>query len=149
MRKFVESQIQIRATPEVILNAFLEADQLKQWWGVTQSFIQKKDGGMYILTWQTSEEGIKYISTGRIKLYDRRSHLHLEDLMYLNYEKPFLGPFTLRYTVTEQENGYTLVNIRQDGFGKSEEYDWYYKAVEDGWPEALILLKEFLEDHPL
>lgn len=144
MKRFVESSIRIKASVDEILNALLEEEHLKAWWGVNSSLIEKKDGGIYCVTWLKSEHGIKFISTGRIKLYDRHSHLHLEDLIYINSERPIMGPFTLQYNI-EAENNYCNLNVRQGGFEKGAEHEWYYKAVMDGWPEALIMLKGYLE----
>jgi hypothetical protein len=107
VKRRITSEIRIKAKAKVILEALLKLEHLKQWWGVDSCFIQPKDGGLYCLTWLRSIDGIKFISTGRIGLYNPRSHLHLE------------------------EGG--------------ELWDWYYKAVSDGWPEALIILKKYLE----
>lgn len=144
MKRYVESSIRIRATVQEILDALLEEKHLKAWWGVDASLIEKKDGGMYCITWLKSEYGVKFISTGRIKLYDRHSHLHLEDMIYINSERPILGPFTLQYDI-EKQNNYCILNVKQGGFEKSDMHEWYYKAVMNGWPEALIMLKGYLE----
>lgn len=144
MKKFVESEIRIKANVTQILNALLELKHLKNWWGVDDAHIEKKDGGTYTITWLKSESGIKFISTGRIKLYDRTSHLHLEDMIYINSEKPILGPFTIQYNVTEKSS-YSILSVRQGGFEKGPKHEWYYNAVLDGWPEALIMLKNYLE----
>ena len=144
MKLFVESQIRIRATSQRILTALTELDDLRNWWGVDSVFIQKKDGGLYTLTWLRSKDGIKFISTGRIRFYDRRTLLHIEDLLYINSEKPILGPFTLFYDI-EEHNQYSILKVKQGGFDKGPEHEWYHKAVQDGWPQALVMLKTYLE----
>lgn len=146
MQKKVISEIRINAEAKVILEAFLNLEHLKSWWGVDSCFIQPKDSGLYCLTWLKSIDGIKFISSGRIKLYNPRSHLHIEDMLYINSEKPILGPFTLNIDVEEKSN-YSILKIIQGGFikGGGEIWDWYYKAVSDGWPEALIIIKKYLE----
>jgi len=147
MQKRVISEIRINAKAKVILEAFLHLEHLKSWWGVDSCFIQPKDSGLYCLTWLKSTEGIKFISSGRIKLYNPRSHLHIEDMLYINSEKPILGPFTLNIDVEEKYN-HSILRIIQGGFikGGGEIWDWYYKAVTDGWPEALIIIKKYLEE---
>ncbi len=146
MKKRVTSQIRIQAKAKVILEALLKLEHLKAWWGVDSCFIEPKDGGLYCLTWLKSIDGIKFISTGRIKLYNHRSHLHLEDMLYINSEKPILGPFTINFDVEESDN-YATLTVIQNGFIKEgcELWDWYYQAVADGWPEALVSLKKYLE----
>lgn len=144
MKLFVESEIRIRATSKKILKALMDIEDLKNWWGVDSAFVEKKDGGLYALTWLRSKDGIKFISTGRIRYYDRRTLLHLEDLLYFNSEKPILGPFTINYDI-EEHNNYSILKVKQGGFNKGEHHDWYYKAVSDGWPQALVMLKTYLE----
>ena len=144
MKRFVQSEIRIKANTSEILDALLTIKHLKQWWGVDSGLIQKKDGGLYTLTWLRSKDGIKFISSGRIKLYNRRSHLHLEDMVYINSEKPIIGPCQLRFDIEEKSN-YSILKVVQTGFQKGKIWDWYYQAVSDGWPEALIMLKKYLE----
>jgi len=144
MQKFVTSEIRLRADASTILNCLLDLKHLKAWWGVDSCFIEPKDGGLYALTWLRTFEGIKFISTGRIKFYNPRTHLHLEDMLYINSEKPILGPFTINYDI-EEKNGYSTLRVRQGGFQKGGEWDWYYQAVLDGWPQALVMLKTYIE----
>lgn len=144
MMKFVESEIRIRSNPERILEALLDPEQLKLWWAVDDAFIQKKDGGLYTLVWMKTEAGMKFISTGKIKLFNFRSHLELEDMMYLNSEKPIIGPCSIRYDVVAKSN-YSMLKVKQSGFKKGKDWNWYYKAVTDGWPQALVFLKKYLE----
>jgi len=146
MKRYVLSEIRINAKAPVIIDALVDYKHLKEWWGVDSAFIQKKDGGLYCLTWLRSVDGIKFISTGRINLLNSRSHLHLEDMLYINSERPILGPFTIMFDVEEHEN-YSMLRVRQNGFekGNNDNWEWYYKAVTDGWPEALIMLKKYIE----
>ncbi len=146
MKQYIDSQIKIKTTIPKIMAALTEIPLLKEWWGISSGYIEKKDNGLYTLTWNASEEGIKYISTGRIYLYNKRSHLYLHDLLYLNGNKPILGPFKIEYDLSPTVNNTILVRVKQTGFKKeSIDQEWYYEAVKSGWPQALIMLKEFLE----
>ena len=127
------------------MDALLDMEALKAWWGVDSVLIEKKDGGLYCLTWLKSEHGIKFISTGRIKLYDRNSHLYLEDMVYINSERPILGPFNIEFSITPALDGYYNLSVKQGGFEKGQKHAWYYEAVSQGWPEALLMLKTYLE----
>ena len=144
MKRSVTTQVRIRRNAEDIIDALIDIDKLKIWFGVHSGFIQKKDGGLYTITWMHSDEGIKFISTGRINLYNYRSHLYLEDMLYLNYEKPILGPFSIKYDV-EQFDKYSILTVVQNGYEKGELWDWYYNATVDGWGQALAMLKAYLE----
>lgn len=142
--KKVTVTIQIATTPENVIKAFTEPDMLKAWWGVEKSLIQKKNGGLYILAWRVTENGMGYISSGIIKNYDPRSVLEITNFIYLNPEKPFLGPMQLTVSATAN-NGLTAVYLCQDGYQEGDDWDWYYHAVVDAWPKVLQELKIYLE----
>ena len=145
MKRSVLSEIRIRAKSEEIIAALIDSDKLKEWWGIDSAFIEKKDGGLYTTTWMRTTEGIKFISSGRIRLYNRLSHLYLEDMIYINSERQvILGPFTIKYDI-EQESDYCILKVKQNNIAKDPDLDWYYKAVMDGWPQALMMLKIYLE----
>ncbi len=145
MKRFILSEIRIRSQSIEIIDALINLNKLKQWWGVDGGIIEPKDGGIYCTTWLKSNHGVKFVSTGRIKLLDKNSYLHLEDMIYINSEKGILGPYNIQYTV-EQHKQYTILTVKQSGFKKEEKEAWYYEAVEKGWPEALVMLKKYLEN---
>ncbi len=146
MKRQIVSSAMINKKASAIIEALLDADQLKEWWGVSSSFIQKKDGGLYALTWIKSETGIKFIQTSKIHLLNIRSHLHLEDVLYINAEKGIIGPFTIKFDI-EEFNTDSTVTITQSGFVKGKEQEWYYNLMLDSWPQVLFFLKEYLELH--
>jgi len=143
MRK-VEVAIDIATQPEEVIKAFVEDDMLRDWWKTERTFIEKKVGGVYTLTWNISEHGFGYVSTGIISQYVPNSTLVIENLVYLNPSKPLLGPMTLTILATE-ESGQTTLYLSQDGYRDGADWDWYYEAVNQAWPEVVQTLKEYLE----
>ena len=97
MKRFILSDIRIRSQANEIIDALIDLSKLKQWWGVDGGIIESKDGGIYCTTWLKSNHGVKFVSTGRIKLLDRNAYLHLEDMIYINSEKGILGPYNIQY----------------------------------------------------
>ena len=145
MKRSILSEIRINAKPEEIIAALIDSDKLKEWWGVDSALIEKKDGGIYTITWMRTTEGVKFVSSGRIRLYNRLSHLYLEDMIYINSERQvILGPFTIKYDV-EKRSEYCILKVNQNGIAKDRDLDWYYNAVVDGWPQALMMLKIYIE----
>ncbi len=145
MKRFILSSIRIRSQASQIIDALINLDKLKQWWGVDGGIIEPKDGGIYCTTWLKSNHGVKFVSTGRIKLLDKNAYLHLEDMIYINSEKGILGPYDIQYDLESSET-YCLLSVKQSGFKKLKSELWYYEAVEKGWPEALVMLKKYLEN---
>lgn len=88
----VEVRIKIKTSPEQVIKAFTDPKMLKDWWQVEKTLIQKKVGGLYTLTWQVTKQGFGYVSSGIIKSYQKDKEIIIDNFVYLNPEKPFLGP---------------------------------------------------------
>ena len=143
MRK-VEATVCIHTTPENIISAFTDPNMLQDWWGVERTLIETKPGGVYTLAWQISDKGFGYVSSGTIKAYQPDRLFAVENMVYMNPEKPFLGPMS--FTVTANPIGETTeVYICQEGYQTGEVWDWYYEAVKSAWPAVLQTLKVYLE----
>ena len=140
----VQASIEINVAPERALDAFTEFNLLKDWWGVERALIEKRDGGVYTLAWGITDAGFKYISSGVIHSYKPGDHLEVANLVYLNAEKPHLGPMSLLIRVKPHKKG-TLLDLTQDGYQSGETWDWYYEAVKTAWPAVLVELKKYLE----
>ena len=143
MRK-VEATIEIDVKPEIAIRAFTDFDKLKGWWEVERAFIEKKEGGAYVLAWQVSDTGFRYVSTGIISRYIPGALIEIGNLVYLNPEKPLLGSMTLTIKATPM-NGKTSLYLCQDGYQTGPDWDWYYEAVKKAWPMVLVMLKNYLE----
>ncbi|MEM7087826.1 MAG: SRPBCC domain-containing protein [Bacteroidota bacterium] len=144
MRK-VEVAIAIKSSPEQIISAFTDQKMLQAWWDVEQSLVEKRIGGFYTLTWNVSDKGFGYVSTGLVKAYQPNKLLIVDNLIYLNPEKPFLGPLTLHIEVEASEDT-TQLYLKQEGYQSGEDWDWYYEAVTKAWPIVLESLKDYLEN---
>lgn len=142
----VKSNIEIAVAPEKVILAFTDAELLKGWWGVERSLIDPKPGGIYTIAWGISEQGIKYVSSGIIKEYDPAGLLYIENYIYLNPEKNFLGPHELEIKAVAKDNG-CWVYLRQGPYPENinADWEWFYQAVLGAWPKVLPELKKFLE----
>lgn len=140
----MEVTIDIQTTPEAIISAFIEPNMLNDWWGVERTRIDKKPGGLYTLAWNISDKGFGFVSTGIIKDYQPGKELIIDNLVYLNPDKPFLGPMKLTIRVKEKSK-LTELYLCQDGYQSGSDWDWYYDAVKQAWPNVLKGLKDYLE----
>jgi hypothetical protein len=141
----VETALSIKTKPQVILDAFLKADLLKEWWGVERCLVEPEIGGVYTLAWGISDNGFNYLMTGIIQKYIKKSKLKIENLVYLNPEKKILGPMTLSIDLLDK-GGECVIILKQDGYESGDDWDWYYDAVKKAWPETLLGLKNYLEN---
>ena len=143
MRK-VEASIIINTTPERVFNSWINAKELKSWWGVERSLVEKKQGGLYSLTWGISEKGFQYISTGLITVFKPGRHLLIDHFVYFNPDKQILGPTYLDIKLSDKPDG-TEIKLTQGGYQAEGDWNWYHDAVQAAWPNALKMLKDYLE----
>ena len=142
--KKVEVTTSINNSPANIIGAFMDPDMLREWWGVERSLIEKRPNGLYTLAWNIGEQGFGYVSSGIIKEYRPESSLIIENFVYMNPERPFLGPMALTIEAKDK-GGKTELYLCQDGYREGEDWDWYYNAVKQAWPAVVQNLKDFLE----
>lgn len=142
--KKVTVSINIQADAPEIIAAFTDHHKLKEWWGVDRSVIEKKNGGVYTLSWNITDKGLGYVSTGKIKTYDPNEILVIDNLVYLTPDLPFLGPMTLEIKVKARDHISSL-HLCQSGYQYGPDWDWYFKAVQEAWPKMIVVLKNYLE----
>ncbi|HEX9792700.1 MAG TPA: SRPBCC domain-containing protein [Planctomycetota bacterium] len=142
-RKFSRSQI-IQATPQRILDALLDLDDLRRWWGVADGLVQREKGGVYALAWDGSEHGYRYVTSGVVQSFLPGRRVRIQKLVYVSPEQPVLGPMKLGFSVVVRPEG-TRVSVRQEGFGEGPDWDAHLESTKKGWREALRELKAYLE----
>lgn len=142
----VEVTTQIKTTPATVISAFTNVEMLKEWWGVERALIEIKEGGIYTLAWNISSSGFGYVSTGRINTHHPKKLLVIDNFVYLNPDKPFLGPMTLTVKV-KKKGEMTELYLCQDGYQRGPDWSWYYEAVKEAWPAVIQQLKNYLENN--
>ena len=135
----------IASDPGTILQAFLEQQHLQAWWGVARSLVEAKPGGLWVLAWEISDTGIRYVSTGIIEKLIPHEYLKISGMTYLNPEREILGPMALEIKVARADENNSTAEVIQSGYQYGGDWDWYYDAVVNAWPVALKMLKEYLE----
>ena len=140
----ISRSIRIQASARRVLDAFLDVELMKQWWGATRGLVEARKGGVYALGWSPAPPGYQYVVCGVLKSFAPGRRLRIEPLVYFNAERPVLGPMGLAISVREKEGG-TRLTVRQDGYGEGPDWDWYHQAVLQGWKDALRNVKRFLE----
>ncbi|MFB3126926.1 MAG: SRPBCC domain-containing protein, partial [Candidatus Acidiferrales bacterium] len=51
----VSTSIQVSASAERALRAFLDPELMKRWWGVERALVEERKGGPWALAWGASE----------------------------------------------------------------------------------------------
>jgi Activator of Hsp90 ATPase homolog 1-like protein len=145
--RYVECEIEISVNPDKVIVAFTAPEQLKAWWGVDRALIEPRKDGIYILNWGVSQDGIKYVSSGVIDSIDLRHHIQISKWMYFSFDRPILGPMQLIVEAISIKSG-SLVKLKQGPYltDGGANWDWYYAAVTEAWPNVLLTLKSYLEE---
>ena len=144
--KFVKQHIQISSSAERILEAFVRIEDLSKWWGVEKCNIELKKGGLYILLWGVSENGVKYTSTGIVESFISDRILHIRDAAYISTDRPILGPVEMILKVESIEENSSKLFVEQGPYPQiNKHWNWYYESVEEGWKNVLPNLKKYLE----
>jgi hypothetical protein len=148
MRK-VEHSIEIHCSPNRALEAFISEKDLQNWWQASKALVQPHPGGIYALVWQLGAPDIKYVTTGLIRFYIPGRELLVNNMTYINHDKrQVLAPMEMYVTTVRTGDQSCLIKLLQTGFLSGGDWDWYYEAVNQGWPHALGLLKQYLEGRP-
>ena len=140
----VEVKTTLSVQSKEIIAAFTNPEMLREWWGVQETLIDKRPGGLYTLTWDIDDHGFGYVSTGIIKEYHPESTLIIENFVYLNPTIPILGPMSLTIKAKKKDTGAELY-ICQEGYQEGANWDWYFEAVTEAWPMVVDGLREYLE----
>jgi hypothetical protein len=99
---------------------------------------------VWALAWERSDQGFRYVETGRIAVIKPGRRLVISGLTYFSPDHAVLGPMSLSVDVTPDSEA-SVLTIRQDGYQDGPDWDWYYESVRSAWPEVAKLIKNFLE----
>lgn len=143
--KIVEASIDLELPPQKVLEVFVKHEHLKAWWGIHRSLIELKPGGLYSLVWQNQQDCVEYVSTGIIAEYLPACQLKVKNLVYINPQRPILGPMELMVLTTPNDDHTTQLTIIQSGYQQGPHWDWLYESVHRAWPEVLLQIRKYLQ----
>lgn len=143
-QRAVACSIAIVATPARVFKALVEPRDVKRWWGTNEAVITAQKGGTWSFGWRAYGQDNFYAITASIRKIAHPRELRMAEVMYFRADMKPLGPMNLSFRLEKKRRG-TLLTVRQAGYGKGKRWDWYYRAVQDGWEESLWNLKRYIE----
>ena len=134
------------ASPEQVMQAFLNGEDLTAWWQTTRSLVEPEVGGIWAIAWDDwGEAGTHHSWTGVIsKLAADR--LVIEPMLMTEPDMPLLGPMALEVYVEPAHDGGTDVTVTHSGYGYGGHWDQMYNLVVDGWDHVLGDMATWFED---
>lgn len=143
-RRAVTCSIAVAVEPARVFQALVDVHDLKRWWGANETVITARKGGTWSLGWRAYGQDNFYVTTACIQKIAHPRELRMTEVMYFRPDMKPLGPMRLSFHLEKKRRG-TMITVRQAGYGKGKEWDWYYRAVQGGWEESLWNLKRYLE----
>ena len=125
------------ATPDQVLQAFINESDLAGWWLTTRSLVEPKKGGLWAITWNDwGEEKTHHSWTGVISEISS-DRLLVSPMLMTEPNMPLLGPMSLEIIVEAAEGGGTNVTVTHAGYGYGGHWDEMYELVVAGWDHVL------------
>jgi uncharacterized protein YndB with AHSA1/START domain len=132
----VETTRIISATPQEVLDAFSDDADLKAWWKVSRSLVERKQGGVWSVTWDDwGEEKSQHAWVGVVEAITT-DRLLIGHLVMMEPDMPLFGPMQLEISV-EPAAGGTSVTVSHRGYQYGDHWDTMYELVVNGWDHVL------------
>ena len=132
----VDTTATMSATPEKVLQAFLNSDDLESWWKVSRSLVEQKVGGVWSVTWDDwGPEKTQHAWIGVIETITPQ-RLVIGHLVMIEPDMPLMGPMQIEILVRPGTSGST-VTISHRGYRYGDHWDSMYDAVVRGWDHVL------------
>ncbi len=132
----VDTDVIMSASPEKVLQAFLNDDDLKAWWKVSRSLVEPEAGGVWSISWDDwGQEKTQHAWSGVIEEITP-NRLVIGRLVMNEPGMPLLGPMQLEITLQPAEGG-TSLTLSHRGYGYGEHWDTMYDLVVQGWDHVL------------
>lgn len=132
----VETTKIVSASPDEVLEAFLDDGDLRAWWKVSRSLVEAKEGGIWSVTWDDwGEEKTQHAWIGEIaELTPNR--IVIARLLMIEPDMPLFGPLQLEIKVAPVDGG-TSLTVSHSGYGYGDHWDRIYELVVNGWDHVL------------
>ncbi len=132
----VETTRIISASPDEVLEAFLDEGDLEAWWKVSRSLVERKQGGIWSITWDDwGEEKTHHAWIGVIEELTT-NRLLVGHLVMIEPDMPLFGPMQLEISVKPTGRG-TSLTVSHRGYRDGEHWDKIYQLVVNGWDHVL------------
>lgn len=141
----VETTRILSASPQEVLDAFIDDGDLKAWWKVSRSLVERQQGGIWSITWDDwGEEETQHAWIGVIEDITP-NRLLIGHLVMIEPDMPLLGPMQLEISV-KPANGGTAVTVTHRGYQYGDHWDTIHDLVVKGWDHVLGDMKAWFQD---
>ena len=134
------------ATPDQVLQAFINETDLAGWWLTTRSLVEPEKGGLWAIAWDDwGEEQTHHSWTGVISELSAE-RLIVSPMLMTEPDMPLLGPMSLEVRVEPADDGGTNVTVTHSGYGYGDHWDEMYALVVNGWDHVLGDMRDWFDN---
>jgi len=132
----VDTEATLSASPDDVMQAFLDEDDLKAWWKVSRTFVEPKVGGVWSITWD--DWGVEKTQHAWIGVIEKLTptSLVIGHLVMIEPDMPLLAPMQIEINVSAAGRG-TALRLSHRGYGYGDHWDKMYELVVNGWDHVL------------
>lgn len=141
----VETTVFIQASPERVIQSFIDPDDLEGWWEVTRSHVEATSGGTWSVAWDDyGEEQTHHVWTGVVREAQPR-RLSVGNLVMVEPDRPIFAPLYLDISASPEAGG-TRLTVTHRGYQSGEQWDWMHDTVVAGWKHVLGEMQAWFEE---
>ena len=148
----VEHTIIIQAPPERVMDAFFNAEDLREWWQVIRSVTVPRPLGTFAVEWASTDfqdDMLGHLGGtfhGTVIEYRAGAEFFVGDAYWQPPEGEPIGPMALNVQCRPQAGPHiTKLIVRQSGEDDGPRWQRYFEVVSAGWERALSELKSYLD----
>jgi uncharacterized protein YndB with AHSA1/START domain len=148
----LEHTVIVQASPERVLSAFFNAEDLAAWWHVVRSVTVPRPLGTFSLEWPVSAERDEVLGPlggtlqGLVMDYQGGSEFFVADVYWQPPEGEPVGPMALEVRCRPQgSTQMTRLTVRQTGDDDGLRWRRFFEVASAGWQRALSDLKAYLD----
>lgn len=150
----VDVEVDIRAMPRVVMEAFFDGEALGAWWPATRSVTTPRLLGPYAIEWASEIRDdvlgrLGGVLRGVVMQFEPTRGFFVADVFWLPPVGAPIGPMALevacRLGITADNRPCTKVRVTQGGFEEGARWRRYYDVAQAQWQGLLESLKVFLE----
>ena len=126
----------MEATPDEVIQAFVDSGDLTAWWQVTRSLVEPEKGGVWSIAWDDWGEEKTHHSWSGVISDIGPGRLMIDAMVMIEPDMPLLGPMQLQILAEPADNG-SAVTVTHSGYGYGDHWDEMYRLVVNGWDHVL------------
>lgn len=152
----VERTVIIQASPERVMAAFFDPQDLSEWWHVVRSVTVPRPLGMFAIEWASTDYRDELLGRlggafhGTVMEYRAGVEFFVADAYWSPPEGDPIGPMALEVRCAAQGGPQiTRLVVRQSGEDEGPRWQRYFDVAAAGWQRALADLKHYLDTEAL